>query len=89
MVSIKYMIIKNTTDQDISIVISGITLKVLAHGTKNVTEEQGSIWLKTHEFLEKSEDSGFVEPVVAKPEKVVVEEEKTVEVTGKVITKKK
>lgn len=49
------MILKNPTDNDITVQIKGDVLTVKANATVEVTEAQGEAWKLVHEFLQEQE----------------------------------
>jgi hypothetical protein len=74
----------NPTQDTVQIGINGKTLRVKSNESVNVTEEEGTIWLKTHEFL-KMVDEEIVTPEVVKTES---KKEEVVEVDEIVVEKK-
>lgn len=69
------MILKNPTDQDISVQIFGKNYKVSAMGEVSLSSEAGNYWKKhIHAFMEIISEGGENSGVTAKVE--VVEEEK-------------
>lgn len=85
------MIITNPTEQKVTITIAGKTVSVDAGDRVEVSEDFGTAWLKTHQFLVSG--GAVVEkvaPVVEKEEAKEAEEEVEEEVvTEKKVAKKK
>lgn len=61
------MILKNPTDNTVTIQIKGIPLSVAPQGTVEVSEEQGQAWLMTHEFLREVDTVVKTEVPAEKP----------------------
>jgi hypothetical protein len=82
------MIVKNPTNETVSITIAGRDYTLEAEGSISVIDEHAAKWKVTHQFLVLSEEEK-VAPTPEVVEETVAPEETTPEVVEEVVEEKK